>query len=540
MADDTTDTTDDRPAPALDRAGLDDLLRELLDRVHGVVDEQERLRLLLEAVVAMNGDLALDGVLERIVRITARLVDARYVALGVLARGPGQRLRTFVHHGLTEEEAEAIGSLPRGHGLLGLIIDRPEPLRLHDIAAHPASSGFPEHHPPMHSFLGVPVRARGRVFGNLYLSEKENGLDFTAHDEEVVVALASAAGVAIENAALYQETRRRESWATVTAEVTQLIARAGSGEEPMRVVTRCAREAAGADQARIVGAGDVPAGSAQAHTLETGEIVRDTAAGLLAVPLGSVAGEPRALVLGWSADRVEDLYEVDVGLPAAYAEQVAIAAEAAQGREDRERLAVLEDRDRIGRDLHDLVIQRLYAVSLSLDHAARRSGDERLAARVSRAVDDLDQTIKDVRRSIFALATPDGSEDIQSEVTRMVDRAGSTLKFRPSLSFSGPVRSCVDADLASDLLAVLGEALSNASRHAEAATVAVELSAGDDAAGGVRLVVTDDGRGIGGEVAESGLANMRGRAARRGGSFEIDSAAGRGTRLVWTVPVPPG
>src|SRR4051794_10768601 len=148
---------------------FDDLLREVLSRVHGVLDEQARLRLLLDAVVTMAADLTLDGVLARIVSIASALVDAEYAALGVLDVTPERRLRTFVHHGMSSTVVEEIGDLPTGHGLLGLIIDRPEPLRLHDIAAHPASYGFPEHHPPMSSFLGVPVRIRDQVFGNLYL-----------------------------------------------------------------------------------------------------------------------------------------------------------------------------------------------------------------------------------------------------------------------------------------------------------------------------------------------------------------------------------
>ncbi len=532
--------TDDGQAPALERAELDDLLRELLGRVQGAVDERERLRLLLDAVMAMQGDLSLDGVLARIVRITARIVGVRYVALGVLAQGPGKRLHTFVHHGLSEEQAAAIGRLPEGHGLLGQIIDHAEPLRLRDIAGHPASAGFPPHHPSMRSLLGVPVRARGRVFGNLYLSEKRDGLDFTARDEEIALALAAGAGVAVENARLYEGARRRESWATATTEVVQLIGRLGLDAEAREVVARRAREMARADEAVLVMRDRACAGSPEARALATGETVRDAAAGVVAAPLRSSTGTVGALVLRWRHDRAEHLHALDLSLPAGFAEQVALALEAAEGRRDRERLAVLEDRDRIGRDLHDLVIQRLFAVSLSLDNAARRSEDERVAARVSRAVDDLDQTIKDVRRTIFALAAPEGAADIQSQVTQTVERAGATLKFRPTLRFAGPVRTLVDDELAPDLIAVLGEALSNASRHAGAGAVQVELSAGEPAGGGVRLVVTDDGRGLPEQVAESGLANMRDRAQRRGGTFLIDSAPGRGTRVVWAVPAPGG
>ncbi|HWU22251.1 MAG TPA: GAF domain-containing protein, partial [Nocardioides sp.] len=210
--------------PELAEVEFEDLVRAVLDRMHGALDQQARLQLLLDAVVTISADLSLDGVLERIVAIASRLVDAKYAALGVLSAGRQRRLRTFVHHGISRDLAAQIGDLPTGHGLLGLIIDRPEPLRLHDIAADPASYGFPAHHPPMSSFLGVPVRIRERVFGNLYLTEKVGGGDFTAEDEEIVVALAAAAGVAIENARLYEETSARETWARRTAALTPTLA----------------------------------------------------------------------------------------------------------------------------------------------------------------------------------------------------------------------------------------------------------------------------------------------------------------------------
>ena len=229
-------------------ADFEDLLREVLARVNGALDEQARLRLLLDAVVAMAADLKLDGVLARIVEIAGRLTGARYVALGVLASGPNKRLRTFVHHGMSPVQVEEIGELPTGHGILGLLIDRPEPLRLHEIAAHPASYGFPPGHPPMSSFLGVPVRIRDQVFGNLYLTEKSGDTDFTQQDEDIVVALAAAAGVAIENARLYEEAGRREEWLAATAEITGLLSGSGAIEDALQLV---------ADRARLLAEADV-------------------------------------------------------------------------------------------------------------------------------------------------------------------------------------------------------------------------------------------------------------------------------------------
>jgi signal transduction histidine kinase len=239
-----------------------------------------------------------------------------------------------------------------------------------------------------------------------------------------------------------------------------------------------------------------------------------------------------ALALAWQVERAGEFSSLDPGLPAAFAEHAALALQIVRAREDRERLAVLEDRDRIGRELHDVVIQRLFAVGLGLQSVARVAEPPMVASRIEEAVDDLDATIKDIRRSIFALATSNATHDIQAEVSRLVERAAATLKFRPSLTFEGPIRTMVTDDLAPDLLAVLTEALSNASRHAEARAVEVLVAAGSD----VVLRVADDGRGMAADVAESGLRNMRERAERRGGRFTVDAREGGGTVLVWSVP----
>ncbi|WP_240640946.1 GAF domain-containing sensor histidine kinase [Nocardioides ferulae] len=549
---------------------FDALLREVLNRVHGVLDERQRWELLLEAVVTMAADLSLDGLLARIVEIATDLAGAKYAALGVLGVGPQRRLRTFIHHGITTEKVLDIGDLPHGFGLLGLIIDRPEPLRLHDIAEHPASVGFPANHPPMSSFLGVPVRTRDKVFGNLYLTEKLGGGDFTAEDERIVVALAAAAGVAIENARLYEEAARRERWLAATAEITGLLSGSAAGHEALQAVADRAREVAGADVAWIMtGApeGDLEVqvvagttadlrrgrqipldGSQVRGVIRTGTpiSVERLASGLLdsgwdgpelgpaiVVPLRNASGTEGVLALAWTPDRVDSFHAVDASLPASFAEQAALALQVARAREDQQRLAVFEDRDRIGRDLHDLVIQRLFAVGLSLQGAVRHVQVEEVGQRLTAAVDDLDATIKDIRRTIFALGSMDHAADIQAEVTRMVDRAAGTLKFRPSLRFEGPVRSRISPAVAPDILAVLGEALSNASRHAEADTVEVELSVDDE----VVLTVADDGRGIPEEVAESGLRNMRRRAEALGGHCEVESGTGEGTVVRWAVPL---
>jgi signal transduction histidine kinase len=557
---------------ALQGAEFEDLVREVQARMQGALDQQERLRLLLDAVVSIAADLTLDSVLSRIVAIASRLVDARYAALGVLGDAAEKRLRTFIYHGISSEQAVEIGELPRGHGLLGLIIDQPHPLRLHDIAAHPASYGFPSNHPPMHSFLGVPVRIRDQVFGNLYLTEKGDGTDFTDGDEEIVVALAAAAGVAIENARLYEEAQRREAWLEATAEITALLSSRDAGVDPLQAIADRARTVAESDVAWIV-AGSSPDdlrvraiagmkatredlaalrvdGSVGGRVVETGEplSIPDVAddpvsvAALpgwpvigpaLVVPLGSAASHIQgALALGWSPEHFDRHRAIGFELPASLARQASLALQVAQAREDQQRLAVLEDRDRIGRDLHDLVIQRLFAVGLGLQGTGRLSDRPEVAKRLDQAVDDIDATIKDIRRTIFALGAPETTADVQAEVTRLVERAAATLKFRPELVFEGPVRTLIDADLVPDLLAVLGEALSNAARHASASAGSVRLTAGED----IVLTVMDDGRGMDADVAESGLANIRRRAEERGGTFVIESSPGEGTTLRWSVP----
>jgi signal transduction histidine kinase len=557
----------------LAETGFDDLLREVLNRVHSALDEQQRWQLLLDAVVSMGADLELDNLLSRIVESASDLAGAKYAALGVLDVGPERRLRTFITYGVTPEQKAKIGDLPTGHGILGLIIDRPEPLRLHDLTEHPVSYGFPPEHPPMKGFLGVPVRIRDKVFGNLYLTEKRDGSDFTEQDEKIVVALAAAAGVAIENARLYEEAARRERWLGATAEITGLLSGATGGSDALQAVADRAREVAEADLAWVVAGDDsesltlqVVSGAATdldeakgvslehsiaSSVVRTGtpmaieDLAHDSRAfdvsaafgwpqlgPAIIVPMSNSQGIGGALALAWTPANIQRFHELDASLPASFAEQAALALEITRAREAQQRLALFEDRDRIGRDLHDLVIQRLFAVGLGLQSLSRLTDRPEVATRLTTAVDDLDATIKDIRRTIFALGSMDDASDIQAEVARMVDRAAGTLNFHPKVRFEGPVRNRISSTVAPDVLAVLGEALSNAARHAGATAVEVHLFAGDE----IRLMVSDDGRGLPERVAESGLANMRQRAERLGGRCTVTSQPGAGTTVEWSVP----
>ena len=555
----------------LGEADFDRLLREVLFRVHGVRDEPDRQQHLLDAVVSAAWDLSLDGVLARILSAASCVVGARYGALGVLTDGPGRRLRTFVHLGMGDELATRIGDLPSGHGVLGLLIEDPRPLRLPDVAAHPSAYGFPEHHPAMTSFLGVPVSVHGRVLGSLFLTEKGGEQDFTESDEALVVALARVAGVAIENANRREGFAQRQAWLTATAEITGLLVDDSSVEPALQVVAARARSVSGAAVSWVVTGADpqhlhleVVSGAPldlqamralpMEHSLasivvRTGEAVSvdDLASDPRAVDPSSLEGWPRlgpvvvlplrsgrgvegALSLAWTPEHSDGFLRLDPALPASFAEHAALAVQVARSRDERQRLTLYEDRDRIGRDLHDLVIQRLFGVGLSLQSTSNLSPEGELRARLEQAIDEIDGTIKDIRRTIFALGSMDTATDVQSQIEGLVDRVGATMKLRPQLLIEGPVRTAVAPQLAPDLVAVLSEALTNVSRHAEASRVEVEVTVDADS---VEVRVSDDGRGMDVDVVESGLDNMRARAQKHGGDLVVESASGVGTTIVW-------
>jgi signal transduction histidine kinase len=557
------------PMPLAD-ARLDELLGAVLTRVTGVLDAQERLRGLLDAVVGINADLSLERALERIVTAACTLADAEFGALGVLGGGPGRRLREFVTHGLSDDQRAAIGDLPAGHGILGLIIDRPEPLRLPVLGEHPTSYGFPPHHPPMETFLGVPIRIRDRVFGNLYLTEKRGGGTFTAEDEDVVVALAAAAGVVIENARLFEDTTLRRRWLEAAAEVSAALLTDTGGAAALTLVAARAREVPGADTAavlvpadghrlQVVAVAGLPeddlvgtyletlgthleevAGSAAAIVLPEVaddqlaplELLGGPAGSLVLVPLRTSVARYGVLVVGWWPSAEQAFLDTDVQLIEAYAGQAALAMQVAQGREDRSRLAVFEDRDRIGRDLHDLVIQRLFAIGLTLENASRLAERPEVSTRLSTAVDDIDATIKDIRRTIFELSAPPESRDLRAQLGDALEVVAPALGFLPHLTTVGPVDAAVGDDVRGHLLAVLREVLANAARHAQASAVEVDLAVGDE----VVLTVRDDGVGYQPGQRRSGVRNMTERAAALGGTCSVGTRDDGGTEVVWRVP----
>ncbi|MER7764327.1 GAF domain-containing protein [Streptomyces sp. NPDC097619] len=578
--------------PQVPRLRLDELLDELQVRIDEVRGTRDRVHSLLEAVVSVGRELDLAQVLRRIVEAAALLVDAQYGALGVI--GPdGRTLSQFLTVGLTEDAISEIGPLPAGHGLLGEVIHHPEPLRLTDLGAHSSSYGFPSHHPPMRTFLGVPIQVRDEVFGNLYLTDKRGGVDFDPEDETVISTLSVAAGVAIDNARLFEGAQRQQRWLRANAEITERLLSGSSRPAVLELIARRAQEitgarladiampepagegltvefAAGADRSErqgvVVALGDTLSGAAHrsgkpvtavpapvagqypaGFEAVTGAATEGGSGGAgregwgpaVAVPLGTAGGHSRGVLLlvrpagdpAFGEDELEPLV--------AFAGQAAIALELAERRRDAEQIALLEERDRIARDLHDLAIQRLFATGMTLQSAARLVEHEGAAERVGRAVEDLDETIKIIRSTIFGLRTKDreGGPGLRARAARAVGDAAATLGHPPRLTMEGLLDTEVPGDVADHVMAALGELLSNATRHARATQVGVSLRAGG---GEVVLTVSDDGRGIPPQGRRSGLRYLDERAQGLGGSFAIERPETGGSRLVWRAPLAGG
>jgi signal transduction histidine kinase len=549
------------------------------------MQQSDRDRGLFTAVVSVAAGLELGATLRRIVQAAVELVDATYGALGVI--NADGRLGEFVHVGIDGATAERIGDLPTGDGILGLLVDHPVPIRLENLSSHPASSGFPPGHPRMDSFLGVPVRVRGEVFGNLYLTEKRTGTGFTSEDERTVMALAAAAAVAIENSRLYERTRQREQWQQAVADIANSVLAGTNPEEVLALVANRARSLTGADVALvalpddddelvveivdgrdkgigegardvldIVGAWEgqrVPRGSvAYAAYTDGVSRIEASSAEVLALAPGASAYGPAlvtplstsdralgVLMLVWGDEHSHFPRDV-LDLAGSFGSQAAVTLVLAQARREHERLAVYEDRDRIARDLHDLVIQRLFATGMMLQGTTRIDDvPDAAAERVSRAVDELDETIKEIRQTIFALHEPvEGpTSSARGRVLRETSQSAALLGFEPAVRFAGPVDSMLTLEAADQLIAALREALANAAKHADAKRVEVIVQIDT---GHVVLVVTDDGVGIDNEGSgrRSGVANIAARAQDLGGSCRIERVSeSGGTRLTWRVPL---
>lgn len=552
--------------PDAPRDGLDRVLGELVELASDVLTTQGRLRALLRANQLVAQQLELPIVLQRIVEVAAELVGAQHGALGVIA--PHGGLEQFIHTGMPPETVEQVGRLPKGQGLLGTLIDDPRPIRLHHLNGDPQSAGFPPGHPPMDSFLGVPVRVREEVYGILYLTNRASGA-FTPEDEELVIALAATAGFAIDNARLFAETKRRQAWAAASAEITAALLSDESGDSIALLATRVLTlsEAAlvcvmvptsdpeqlvigtarGLDAMRWEGERVPVAGSIagrvmvarQPRLVEEGD---DTVSiggeghrfgPTMAVPL---LASGRALGVLTVTRRLGDhpFSEADLGMAADFAGQASVAMELATARADRQLILILEDRSRIARDLHDHVIQQLFATGLELQSVLGALPPGAAAERIDTTISNLDKSISQIRTAIFALSGTRGRrpDTIRHRLIDVVNEVSVGLMETPRLSFSGPVDLVITGALADDVVAVVREALSNVARHADAEHVAVAVQVTD---GVVGVDVTDDGVGVVDPQHRSGLANLAERATRLGGSFTIDSEEGH-TTASWSAP----
>ncbi|WP_146925335.1 GAF domain-containing sensor histidine kinase [Cellulomonas xylanilytica] len=508
------------------------------DSLDSGTEPDDGLGAMMDAVVAMTTDLDMATVLERFVAAGCSLTGARYGALGVLGERGG--LQEFVYQGIDAETALRIGHLPEGRGVLGHLSTSPDVLRLHNIAEHPSSVGFPANHPPMQTFLGVPVRARGAVFGNLYLTDKVGGphglpVDFTARDEQVAVALAAAAGVAVGHARAYHQARQHELWLETAAASTSLLTGDLPRDEALAAVLDRVVQSAGASTATLFGDSDELSPELAEELAGVWPVLRELADGTwaLALPLRSGERWVGALAVSWPAG---DAPRLDLPSMAGFGEQLALALDVAGAQADRARLAVLEDRERIARDLHDMVIQRLFAIGLDVQGAAQETVRPEVARRLESAVDDLDETIKDVRTTIFRLGARSGGgagTGLRNRIDAEVVGARQALGFLPRLRTDG-VTATVPEDVVEDAVAVVREALANVARHARAHDVVVRVEVGTD----LVVEVQDDGIGLPADVSRrSGLANLENRAARRDGTVVVSALPEGGTHLRWSVPL---
>ena len=557
------------------QAEFDRLLSQLGERAHDVA-AQERLAGLLRATRAVIGDLSLEGVLTRIVEAACELVDAPYGAIGVIDQA-GHGLDQFIYVGIDAEQASRIGHLPEGKGLLGALIEDPRAIRLRDLRDDPRSVGFPEPHPPMRGFLGVPVRVRDEVFGNLYLGSLTEG-DFSAEDEQLVTALAATAGVAIENARLYEEARHRQKWLEASTDMTRRVL-TDPGEGALRTIGQRVAELADADlvtvalpvpdaaEFRVVVAVGPTAheligftyalpGTISETVLISGEprvfddvrtlqppsppLMVSTVVALgpvMVVPLSGTEGVRGVLVVGRTPGR-RPFGEAEVEMATTFASHASVALELADRRHEAQRIALLEERARIARDLHDHVIQQLFAAGMTLQASLPTMAEGPASASVDRVVDSIDDAIRQIRASIFQLR-PHATlgADLRSAVVAVVAEATPSLGWEPRVVFEGAVDSVSDDALVDDVTAVVRESLSNVARHARAHHAEVLLAVRGMM---IEVAVEDDSVGLGEADRRSGLANLRERAVARSGTFEVGPGdAGRGTRVTWMAPFAP-
>ena len=564
--------TDGLTFPDLPRLELDQLLDQLVQRAQEVKGTQGRLRGLLRAGQLVTSDLALPTLLRRTVEAARELIGARYAALGVI--GPDGRLAEFVHVGMDDNTVRRVGRLPEGKGLLGAVIEDPRPIRLVNLAEDARSSGFPAGHPPMESFLGAPIRVRGKVFGNLYLTDSLNGR-FTAEDEELACALAATAGGAVENSRLYEVARVQQQWLRASAEITRTLLSPKVSDRPLALIARHMRRLADADLVTVLRPTDDPgelrveaafgdyAGDLVGTTMPiektlSGQVYRsgDSVTGswsdwlgansatppfgdlgvdaILAVPLIGTGQVNGVLTAARKTGRARFTAE-DLEMAATFANQASVSIELADARAEQQRNQLLDERDRIAVDLHNLVTQRLYRVGLSLQATAGMARTPVVAQRVRTAVRELDTVINHIQDTVFHLDnTLSEQPALRDRVLQVLNDAGTLLGFAASTRLTGKLDAVEAGALADDLVAALRGTLQVVARHTGAGSVDVDLRAQPDE---LTITVTHDGRATPDDAARPELDALADRARKHGGTWELSCPDPGHPRLSWSVPL---
>lgn len=530
---------------------------------------------LVAALLAIGSDLNLRQTLQRIVVAAREITGAKYAALGVLSTTSSERrLAEFVTDGMTDEQIAKIDHLPEGHGLLGMLIDEPEAIRVPHIQKHAKAHGFPANHPHMKSFLGTPILIRGEVYGNLYLTDKPGG-DFTEHDEQMMSVLAAAAGVAINNARLYEDARIREKRLDAYAEITTAVLSSADTEEVLNIVAQQTLELVECDLVLIflpqndgtmvaeIGAGQVE-GKILAPARADGVVVNvakldeshvtddlpsDTKYGqtnftdvgpAMVIPMNAGGRNLGVLFIanfsGGYAFSHEDQLAAET-----LAGQAAFSLVLAEGNLDRGRLLVLEERDRIARDLHDLVIQRIFATGLMLQGVSRlavTAGNKEAEDRLQSAMEQLDETIREVRATITDLHDTSSTRplDLLSRISHEVTASATLLGFIPTLHFNGESEEITSHEVIDQIVAITREALTNAAKHSGGRSLDVTVNIEPNS---LELSVVDDGVGLPPEVnRRSGIRNIEMRASRLKGECYIGNRrdGNRGVEIYLKVP----
>ncbi|WP_424805568.1 GAF domain-containing protein [Rhodococcus sp. 27YEA15] len=541
-----------------------DNFSEVLDRLSSANADVPTLNRLLEAVLVVGSGLDLDLTLQRIITSATTVLDCRYGALGVAA--PGGGLAEFVYEGIGSEQVATMGHFPEGHGVLGVLMNHPKTLRVPHLGDHPESVGFPANHPPMESFLGAPIMMRGKVFGSIYLTEKRHTAEFTAEDEVILEALAMAAGIAVENARLFEQSLTREKWLTATSAIRSRLLAGDSLEDGLQLLAGGLRDLTGADDVIVAICED---GFAQVHAAASSRptsrgvripetaypfsVVRNTrrlqvftelgalaelvphAGSAVVAPMSIASGVAGAVVVAsnstnthWDLDeltRIESMAELG-----------SVAIEFDEKQKAQRLISVLADRDRIARDLHDNVIQRLFASGMSLQSTLPDGAlSESAQTIVTRALEQLDKTIREIRTTIFDLQSPTATEStsLRRRLLDVIGESTAQSEVTPSVQFSGAIDVLVNPRIHKHAQAVLREGLSNVLRHAQAESITISITA--DSA--FTITIDDDGVGVPDNIDKSGLHNLERRAEHCGGVCSVSPRTPTGTRLLWRVPL---